>query len=175
MVGVIFEKIFAKQLCTVLILVLFTFSIGWIIHFQTRPLIGPGSVLTKPRLSQYFQRRPYIENIYRAAVSKIVSQGWTKIGIISYHSGWEYAVWALLDSELSDFQIEHVNLVRYPVSQEFQKRIAQRFQPDGVLVIKNPKDDKKIKRLIVNRQRYRLFWGEEELLLYKKAKPKKRS
>ena len=174
-VGVICEEIFAKRLCILLALALLTFSIGWIFYLNTRPLLGPQSVLTMPRLSQYFQSRPYVENIYRAAVSKIVSKGWTKIGIISYHSGWEYPVWVLLESELSDFQIEHVNVVRYPVSLELQKRIAQGFQPDGVLVIKNPKDNKeRIKRLTVNSQRYRLFWGEGELLLYKKVTPKKR-
>jgi len=73
----------------------------------SRPLIADRSVLTTPRLSQYFANRPELEGPYREFVASVVDRGWV-LGIAAGEDDWEYPLWVLFRRAGDDYvRLEH--------------------------------------------------------------------
>jgi 4-amino-4-deoxy-L-arabinose transferase-like glycosyltransferase len=119
--GTVLAAIPAKKLANAVPVLLLLAALPWVLLNQSRPLIGSQSILTTPRIDQYFVNRPNIEAPYLGAVHFIQASGCSQIGIaISGQDGWgypigldawEYPFWVLLNpSGQGSVQIEHVNI-----------------------------------------------------------------
>ena len=97
-------------------------SVPWIVFGLDRPLLGSHSVLTTPRLTQYFVNRPYLEAPYLGAAHFLQSTGCKNLGLYIAGAddwgypvgmeGWEYPFWVLLNpGNQPGLRIEHVNIL----------------------------------------------------------------
>ncbi len=66
-----------------------------VLKAHARPLIGPDSVLTTPRIEQYFANRRQVIGPYKAAASSILRTGSNQTGLIMGRDDWEYPLWVL--------------------------------------------------------------------------------
>lgn len=99
---------FPGALTSALITLLLLTTTPWLLTGQSRPLIGARSVLTTPRVDQYFAASPPAEAGYVGAVEYIKGLGCHQVGFFvsgpqdraGYTTGapaWEYPLWALLN------------------------------------------------------------------------------
>ena len=102
------RRFLSAALTGALIVALLITSTPWLLTGQSRPLIGASSVLTTPRVDQYFAASPPAEAGYVGAVDYIRGLGCQQVGFLisgpqdraGYTTGapaWEYPLWALLD------------------------------------------------------------------------------
>jgi hypothetical protein len=68
----------------------------WVLANELRPLIGPHSVLTRPRSEQYFIYMPALAAPYRAASRVVADAGCANVGLAIGENGWEYPLWRLM-------------------------------------------------------------------------------
>lgn len=61
----------------------------------TRPLVGPGSVLSQPETAVLFNARPELRTPYQQLADVITSRGARRVGIVSGPDAWEYPLWRL--------------------------------------------------------------------------------
>jgi hypothetical protein len=71
-------------------------SIPYLIANAGRPLVGPSSVLTTPRMDQYFTLRPHLREPYVKAAAILGSTDCRDIALWLGADGWEYPLWVLL-------------------------------------------------------------------------------
>jgi hypothetical protein len=79
-------------------IVFFAAALPWVVVNASRPLISlpnVGSVLTTPRIDQYFANRPDLREPLREAADQIRKSGCRQIGILTHENGWEYPMWQL--------------------------------------------------------------------------------
>lgn len=119
--GAVLSTIPTKMLANAVPVLLLLAALPWLLFNQSRPLVGSQSILTTPRIDQYFSNRPNIEAPYLGAVQFIESKGCSEIGIaISGQDGWgypigldawEYPLWVLMNpSGQGSVHFEHVNI-----------------------------------------------------------------
>lgn len=83
----------------------------WIVANETRPLLGPASVLVVPRAEQYFAGRTDLREPYLRAVAWLRARGCRDVGLVIGGNDWEYPLWALLgDADDRPVRIRHVNV-----------------------------------------------------------------
>jgi hypothetical protein len=74
--------------------------LGWAVPFlllnNTRPLLGPDSVVTARRGEVYFRRRPDLQADYDGARDVLRAQGLARAALLVGGNDWEYPFWALL-------------------------------------------------------------------------------
>lgn len=123
--------------------------IPWMLFSQSRPLVGASSVLTTPRLAQYFAVSPPAERAYVIAAHDIAARGCTQVGF--YASGpqdragydvgapaWEYPLWVLLDgSGGGAVRIEQVNVTNATAPLTNTSPFAG-FRPCAIFAIMQP-------------------------------------
>lgn len=66
------------------------------------------SVLTTPRIEQYFYELPEVEEQFRGAAETIAETFCTEIGLFSGNESFEYLLWVLLPEKLPEYRIHHV-------------------------------------------------------------------
>jgi 4-amino-4-deoxy-L-arabinose transferase-like glycosyltransferase len=119
--GAVLSAIPQKTLANAVPALLLLAVLPWVLFNQSRPLVGSQSILTTPRIDQYFNNRPNIEAPYLGAVQFIQAKGCSEIGIaISGQDGWgypigldawEYPLWVLLNpSGQGSVHFEHVTI-----------------------------------------------------------------
>ena len=64
-------------------------------HNVMRPLAGKDSIVTTPRVSQYFQQRPSLEAQYKAVIRFAGAAGVDEVGIAGGVDDWEYPFFLL--------------------------------------------------------------------------------
>ncbi len=84
----------------------------WLFLGAARPLVGAGSVLTTPRMAQYFVNRPELEAPYRDVAGAILASSCRKVGMtVTGNDPWEYPMWALLTEGRQEIVLTAVDAV----------------------------------------------------------------
>lgn len=90
--------------------VLVVASTPWVVANETRPLVGPASVLAVPRAEQLFAGRPNLREPYVHSAAWLRERGCRDVGLVIGGNEWEYPLWALLGDPGHDVRIRHVNV-----------------------------------------------------------------
>jgi len=78
---------------------------------ETRPLLGARSILTVPRLEQYFRNKPDHQAPYTYAAALVQDKGCAEIGLWLEGNTYEYPLWILLNVVGADsLRVEHVRV-----------------------------------------------------------------
>lgn len=78
---------------------------------ETRPLVGPQSILTRDRLDQYFANAPDLRPYFKMKVARIVMSGQTNVALTKLTGdAWEYPLWVMLGATGRTYRIEHVTV-----------------------------------------------------------------
>ena len=78
---------------------------------ESRPLLGARSILTVPRLEQYFRNRPDHQAPYTYAATLVQDKGCAEIGLWLEGNTYEYPLWILLNVVGADsVRVEHVRV-----------------------------------------------------------------
>jgi 4-amino-4-deoxy-L-arabinose transferase-like glycosyltransferase len=110
----------------------------WVGYNQARPLFGPRSIMTEPRLTEYFMNQPGLSASYAGAAERLADQGCGRIGLLP--GGYEYLVWAVLRQAVpSDIQIESVAVNN--VSARLREQASVDFRPCAVLAFNQAASD----------------------------------
>jgi hypothetical protein len=121
---------------TVLAGVLIVAAMPWVVYTQSRPLVGPRSVLVLGRVDQYFQNAPWVRDAYLGAVDALAARGCSTVGLISGPGDLEYPLWPLLNARLgTSVRLEHVGVENQ--SARVPMPLGPIFHPCGVLVLAN--------------------------------------
>lgn len=76
-------------------------AVPFLVANQSRPLLGPDSVLTVPRETMLFRNRPSVRDSYRSAADLIMVRHPTTVGLVmGKNSSWEYPLWSLTGGPL---------------------------------------------------------------------------
>jgi hypothetical protein len=102
---------------------LFVQAAPFLVYNQTRPLIGPKSVLVQDRASQYFTYVPQWKDSYVDATEALKSRGCMDAGLILQGDDWEYPLWALARG----VRFQHVAVGNATAG------YAREFQPCGIV------------------------------------------
>ena len=98
----------ARTYVIVLLVVTSQFSV---FYNQARPLFGTGSILTVPRLEQYFRNRPHDQAPYTYAATLAQAKGCTEIGLWLEGNNYEYPLWILLNVVRTErIRVEHIRV-----------------------------------------------------------------
>jgi hypothetical protein len=101
-----------KHVATVMLIVLLGTGFYVAATNETRPLVGPLSVLNRDRLDQYFANAPDTKPYFMRKVANVVMSGHTNVALTKIsHDAWEYPLWVMLDATGRAYRIEHVNVV----------------------------------------------------------------
>lgn len=117
-VFLIFVLFFLYRFKDIVISISFIFilaSLPWVLHNDSRKIVGKKNIFTVKRIEQYFADRPHYKNPYTRIINYIKSKGHSDIGIILdddyLDHNWEYPFIALLqENNLSRFRLEHINV-----------------------------------------------------------------
>ena len=121
-------------------------STPYVLGNATRPLVGKGSILNRPRLEQYLASRPELEVHYRKASGMIARAGWIRLALVTGGDSGEYPLWMFLKNAIeAPFQMEHVDVdsVLEPLGRTFEST-AQ-----AVICIGRKPSDEFVRRLRV--------------------------
>ena len=111
LVALVIDRLSKRWVRTGLSMVLVAGAVPWLIFNATRPLLSvPGltkgrSVLTAPRMDQYFINRKQLQEQYVAAVEALKRARCRNIALVRGRNGWEYPFWVLAHQKLGDFTI----------------------------------------------------------------------
>ncbi len=73
-----------------------------------RTLVGEGSVLTMPRVTQRFRNHPQLQPVYETAADLVRDMGCRRVGMVLDWDSPEYPLWPLLEARLGrDVRLEH--------------------------------------------------------------------
>jgi hypothetical protein len=76
--------------------VLLLAAMPWVLLNETRPLVGPQTVLQVPRERQYFVVLPDLETPLTWAAAEATASGCQRIGLMISQDHWDYPLWVLL-------------------------------------------------------------------------------
>ena len=96
-----------KQLAIVLAFIVIG-SMPWVFANYSRPLIGPKSVLTTPRTTQYFANLKDAPFSNIQTVKAIANDHCDQIGIALGEDAWEYPLWVLFHQQGKQLRIERI-------------------------------------------------------------------
>ena len=118
----------------ILIAVLLVMSVPWVVYNNSRPLLGPDTVISRSRGDQYFSNRMDLREPYAAAMRKLRDLGCSKIGLWLPEQP-EYPIWVLAGQEGGGTRgrIEHIG-----VSNESARSLSQvgdAFDPCAIFLI----------------------------------------
>ena len=78
---------------------------------ESRPVLGIKSILTMPRLDQYFRNRPDLQAPYTYAATMVRDKKCAEVGLWLEDNSWEYPLWFLLNAGGTDsMRVEHVHV-----------------------------------------------------------------
>ena len=96
----------------ILVAVLLVLSVPWVVYNNTRPLLGPDTLLSSSRIDQYFSGGPHVRESYVAAMRELRDIGCSRIGLSIGGDAAEYPVWVLAGQACGEGQgrIEHIRV-----------------------------------------------------------------
>jgi 4-amino-4-deoxy-L-arabinose transferase-like glycosyltransferase len=88
-------------------------ALYWVFCNFSRPLLrlksdNPPSILTSPRVDQYFNNRVYLRDEFKKAIRIAAAANCHHITLIQGNDSWEYALWALARAEGGQWRFEHL-------------------------------------------------------------------
>jgi hypothetical protein len=103
--------VLARARTYVIVLLLVVTSQFALFYNEARPLIGARSILTVPRLEQYFRNRRDLQVPYTYAATLVQDKGCAEIGLWVEGNTYEYPLWILLNVAGTDgLRVEHVRV-----------------------------------------------------------------
>ena len=75
---------------------------------ESRPLLGPRSILSLPRDRLLFNNRPDLYEDYVAGIKRLEDSGCRDIGLVLHGESWEYPIWKLASARAPHPTIRHV-------------------------------------------------------------------
>ena len=96
MVGVLIGRL-PKPLVLMLAGVMFAQTLPFAFSNPLHPVQGDRSVLSAPRLEQYFYPRPRLGAFYRDVAEQVTATGCGEVGLSMPPDSWEYPLWVVLD------------------------------------------------------------------------------
>jgi len=146
-VGTVFsERVLNCYMPAIINILLLFASIPWIIHNQSRPLLGVKNIFNVSRQQQYFFNRKYMFSQYKDAVDYIKTENFSRIGLLLNKDGWEYPFWVMLKQPFQkNMRIEHINItnpsgnLQYPLGQ-FSPEIILSLNADNKLYMQIGED-----------------------------------
>lgn len=157
-VGIALSKSLNFRMTNVIAVLLIVLSYPWVFQNDTRPLLGENSVLTTPRLDQYFITQQQFNTPYTEAVQVTQSQNCSNIGLILEGTSFEYPLWRLFqqDQPESRIQFVHVN------NESANVRPSVNVEPCAILSITTIKTgDEQEKELIHDQTPYTKHWSTD--------------
>ncbi|MBL7197372.1 MAG: glycosyltransferase family 39 protein [Candidatus Omnitrophica bacterium] len=135
-----------KDIVISISLVLLLLSLPWLLHNQSRKLVGEGNIFAVKRSDQYFSNNTYLKDPYIGAVDYIKSKGHSNIGIILCDDDdidyWEYPFIALLQENSNQpIRIEHVN-VENESSIKYKTYPFNDFNPTAIILVSEKQGNK---------------------------------
>ena len=110
-VGVTLDAWKRARLAEAALLIVAICSLDLVVLNELRPLLGPASVFTSPRLDQYFAARPELQAGFERELGSLPAQACDRLGLVSGQNEFEYLVWILARSRYGRFpRIEHVDV-----------------------------------------------------------------
>ena len=149
--GVVLARVRQPAVANVVAVCLLLLASPWVLGGQSRPLVGPASVLTRPRLDQYFAAAPQLEEPTVGAVSFVRSLRCDRVGFYAsgpqdsagYASGapsWEYPFWVLLTgSRASPVRVEQAHVTNASAALTSLPSYAD-FHPCAIIAILQPQE-----------------------------------
>ncbi len=100
LIAVLFTRALRLRWVSAMVAILLLAATPWVLHNETRPLVGFGpdsTVFNTSRVDQMFRARPEIRDEYLATADAVAATGCDQIGLISNDRDfWEYALWNLI-------------------------------------------------------------------------------
>ncbi len=116
------------DLCiSLLMLVLALWAVPFLLFNGSRPLVGPNSVITRERVSQYFYYRENLRSAYGQASQFILERRCAQIGLMMGADDYEYPFWILTDAVRSGITLRAID------AQNTSAKLAQVFRPCAIL------------------------------------------
>ncbi len=132
-IAVIWESY--RRMTGILVALLLVLSVPWVVYNNSRPLLGPDTVLSSSRVDQYFSDRTGLREPYVTAMRELRDTGCSRIGLWIGGDGGEYPVWILAGQAGGERQarIEHINVKNE--SAHLRSHARDSFDPCAILVI----------------------------------------
>ncbi|HEX9035474.1 MAG TPA: glycosyltransferase family 39 protein [Ktedonobacterales bacterium] len=108
--GLALAKISPRLVLNLAAITLVIAALPWTVANKSRPLVGASSVLTTPRVDQYFADRKGLEPAYLGVASYLSQRQCVTVGLVGNIDDWEYPWWVTLDQSSGPLVIEHVNV-----------------------------------------------------------------
>jgi len=97
-------------------------STPWLLRSYDRPLVGPGSILTTDRTTQYFAMRPELEAPYVAVAKSIEASGCRDVGYaLRTDEAWEYPLWRMLNPTGNEVAVRDILVPNVTTKLEVQR------------------------------------------------------
>lgn len=110
-VALVFDRVRMRTAASCVAATLVVMSAFILANHETRPLVGPKSVLVTSREDQYFVHRPQAKAYFRSMTDMIKASPVQNVGILDRDGNmWEYLLWVLLQEGNRSYRIEHVGV-----------------------------------------------------------------
>lgn len=157
-IGVVLSKSLNFRITNIVAVLLIVLAHPWVLQNDTRPLLGEQSVLTTPRLSQYFITQLQFQTPYTEAVKVTQSQNCANIGLILEGTSFEYPLWRLFQQNQPEIKIKHINVA----NESAQVQQPMNFEPCGILSITTRKTgDEQEQELTQDATIYQKAWSTD--------------
>ncbi len=91
--------------------VLLLWALPFLLHNESRPLVGRRNVFNTPRVEQYFSNWPELARSYRGAAAAVAERHCTEVGVVLGWNTYEYPLWALLQRDSRrPVRVEHLGV-----------------------------------------------------------------
>ncbi len=128
--GVIMSQTIGERFNIYIALLLIGFASFWLFYNDSRPLLTRDSILSTPRIEQYFAIRNDLKPAYLAIAREIEQLSCRQVGVYLPGDYWEYPLWTLLPSS----QIRHVR-VRNVSRRTWLSVVPDTFVPCSIISI----------------------------------------
>jgi 4-amino-4-deoxy-L-arabinose transferase-like glycosyltransferase len=132
--GVVLSRLSPRLGLNMIALGLTLAAVPWVLQNQSRPIIGPNSILTTPRSMQYFANRVAIEKSYLATANYLQQGHCASVGLVDNIDDWEYPLLVLANGGSQHVYFEHV-LVANDTAHLADNEPYSSFQPCALVVI----------------------------------------
>ncbi|MEQ8538253.1 MAG: glycosyltransferase family 39 protein [Coleofasciculus sp. D1-CHI-01] len=157
-VGIVLSKSLNYRITNGLAVLLIVLSYPCVFQNSTRPLLGENSVLTTPRIDQYFITQQQFQTPYVEAVQVTQSQNCSNIGLILEGTSFEYPLWRLFKQDQPESRIQFVNVN----NESANVRPSVNVEPCAILSITTRKTGaEQEKELIHDQTLYPKYWSTD--------------
>jgi hypothetical protein len=109
--GIVFAR--SRAVAALVAVLALSTAVPWLLHSETKNLVGARSVFRRDRTAQYFVNRPDLQDPYRTAAETIAARRCAEIGLLMGDNDWEYPLWVMSDKAFGMHRprLEHLNLL----------------------------------------------------------------